>query len=156
MNCKKSDLGMFIDWIHAANEYMFENVVAVRINIVGGAQSDAFAMGFLEFVPTHIIGILPDAKHKGKNVSDFFQANLMNMNEGDSSTNLIIEIDDPDINIIIQNIMDHRIETVKMKTSPCIKSDNKLTIKTEGDDGLSYEIILSARKVLALPYQICH
>jgi len=154
MNCKKNDLKMFIDWIHSARAYMFQNVVAARINIIGGAQSDAFAMGFLDFVPTHIIGILPDENHKGRNISDFFQANLMNMNDGNGSTNITIELDDPEINITLQNLMNNRIETVKMKNAPCIKSDDKLTIKTEGDDGLLYEIILSTRKVLALPHHV--
>ena len=145
---------MFVDWLHAGHEYMFQNVVTARINISGGRQSDTFAMGFLTFVPTHITGLLPSPDHMGRNISDYFQGNLVNTAEGDGNTHILIELAEPAVEIVLQNVRNRQIETIKMKAAPCEKFGNSMTIQTEGDDGLSYEIILSARKVLAFSHHI--
>jgi|GEM_PF-6442603 len=154
MNCKNKDLEMFIDWLHANREYMFQNVVIAWVNISGGRQTNSFATGFLTFVPTHVIGLPPGPTRPERNIFDFFQGNLINTAEGTGHAHLIIKMDDPEIEIYLLNVQNNRIETVKMKAAPCEKSDHTLTIKTEGDDGLSYEITLSAQKVLAVPHQV--
>jgi hypothetical protein len=153
MNCKTKNLQMFVDWLHAAQEYMFQNVVAVRVNISGGRQLDTFAMGFLTFVPTHILGLPAGPYPPERNVSDYFQGNLLNT-EGEGHSQIIIELADPTIQIYLLNVRNKQVETIKMKAAPCEISGNTLTIQTEGDDGLSYEIILSARKALTVPHQI--
>ena len=155
MNCKKENLQMLVDWLHAAQEYMFQNVVTARINISGGGLSDTtFATGFLTFVPTHITGLPPHPNVPGRNISDYFQGNLINSLEGEGHTFMTIELAEPVIEIILQNVQDFRIETVKMQAAPCRTSGNSVTIQTKGDDGISYEIILSARRVFAVPHQI--
>lgn len=153
MNCKKENLQMLVDWLHAAREYMFQNVVMARVNISGGRQLDTFAMGFLAYVPSHVIGLPPNPNPPGRNISDYFQGNLINTIHGVGNTHMIIEMAEPTIEIILQNVKGHQIETIKMKPAPCETSGNNVTIRTDGDDGLAYEIILSAGSVLA-PHQI--
>ena len=154
MNCKKKNLQMFVDWLHAAHDFMFENVVTVRVNISGGRQSDTFAMGFLTFVPTYVLGLPPGPYPPDRNISDFFQGNLVNTIEGDGHTQILIELADPTIDIYLLNVQNNKIETIKMKAAPCETLGNTVIFRTEGDDGLLYEIILAAKKVLALPHQI--
>jgi len=154
MNCKNRDLEMFVDWLHAGREYMFQNVVIAWVNISGGRQVNSFATGFLTFVPTHALGLPPGPTRPERNTFDFFQGNLINTTAGTGHTHLIIKMGDPVVEIYLLNVQDHRIETVKMQPAPCELSGNTLTLKTEGDDGLSYEIILSAQKVLAVPHQV--
>jgi len=155
MNCKNKDLEIFVDWLHAANEYMFQNVVIAWINISGGGLLNNFATGFLTFVPTHVIGLQPVQTRLERNTSDFFQGNLINTDaETGHAAQLIIKMEDPAVEIYLLNVKNGKIETIKMNASPCEISGHTLTIRTEGDDGLSYEIILSAKKVLAVPHQI--
>ena len=154
MNCKKKDLQMFVDWLQAAHAYMFQNVVTARVNIYGGRQSEPFAMGFLTFVPTHSIGLPAGPKGVGRNVADYFQGNLVNTSEGSGTTQMIIEMGDPWVTIYLLNVQKHNIETITMRAAPCETSGDTLRIKTDGDDGLSYIITLSAKRVLAAAHQI--
>ena len=137
-NCKKISLQLFIDWLYSAPGHMYQNVVTVRVNIYGGRQSDTFAMGFLTFVPTHIIGLPLGPYSPERNISDYFQGNLVNTIEGDGHSQIIIELSDPTIKIFLLNIQNNQIETIKMKAAPCETSGNTVTIETDGDDGLSY------------------
>ena len=154
MNCKNKDLQSFVNWLQSASEYMFRNVVTARVNISGGRQSDTFAMGFLSFVPTHIIGLPAGPKGPERNVPDYLQGNLVNTNEGLGTTRMVIEMGEPSIGIYLLNVHNNQIETIKMKAAPCEISGNTLRIMTEGDDGLSYEIKLSTRKALAVSHQM--
>lgn len=158
MNCKKKDLQMLVDWLHAAHEYMFQNVVMVWVNLLGGGTRDSFATGFLTYIPTHAIGFPPGPNRSDDETTDYFQGNLVNTMEntieGPGHSHLIIEMADPVVNLYLLNVKNNQIETVRMKSAPCEKSGQNLKIKTEGDDGLSYEILLSARKVLAVPHQV--
>lgn len=154
MNCKKENLQMFIDWLHAGHEYMFQNVVSAWINLSRGGLSDIFATGFLTFVPTHIIGFPLGPTSPMRDISDYFQGNLLNTLEGTGHSHMIIKLADPEIEIYLLNVQNDKIETVKMKPAPCETSGHTVTIRTEGDDGLAYEIILSTRKVFAVPHQI--
>ena len=144
MNCKKVNLQMFIDWLHAGHEYMFQNVVTAWGNLSRGGLSDIFATGFLSFVPTHIIGFPLGPTSPMRDFSDYFQGNLLNTLEGTGHSHMIIKLADPVIEIYLLNVQNDKIET----------SGATVTIRTEGDDGLAYEIILSARKVFAVPHQI--
>lgn len=154
MNCKKEQMQMFIDWLQAANDYMFENAVVAVVNLAGGGIHDNFAMGFLHFMPSHVLGHPVSTTHPGKKVADYFQGNLINIIEGDTHTHMTIFLAEREIEIYLQNIDNQQIETIRLAPAPCEISGNTMRIRTDGSDGLTYDLRLSARKVLAMPHQM--